>query len=131
MADFRSFFDQQFVGAWDLEGRDVTVTIAKVAGGEVMGDGGRKARKLILHFVNKDKPMVCNKTNAKTIAALYGNDASEWTGKAITLYPTTTSMGGETKECIRVRPRVPVRTKAAPAAKDPDPEPSREPGAEG
>jgi len=42
MADFRSFFDQQFVGAWDLEGRDVTVTIAKVAGGEVMGDGRRE-----------------------------------------------------------------------------------------
>lgn len=139
MADFRSFFDQPYVGAWDLNGKDVTVVISKVTGGEVMGDGGRKSRKLILHFEGKDKPMVCNKTNGKTIAALYGNDAGEWAGKAITLYPTTTTMGSETKDCIRVRPRVPAvrstRPSSSPArASEPESNPDgpvRDPGEEG
>lgn len=136
MPDFRSFFDQPYVGAWDLNGKDVTVTISKVAGGEVMGDGGRKSRKLILYFEGKDKPMVCNKTNGKTIAALYGNDASDWIGKSITLYPTTTTMGSETKDCIRVRPRVPSKpsrgaTSPVATAKDSEPRPSSDGQPEG
>lgn len=130
MADFRSYFDQPYAGSWDLDGKDVTVTISKVAGGEVMGDGGRKSRKLILYFEKAEKPMVCNKTNGKTIATLYGNDTAEWVGKSITLYPTTTTMGSETKDCIRVRPRVPSKTPRGAAAPVAPAEP-RDPGMEG
>jgi len=32
--DFRTLFDRDYIGAFDLQGRDITVTISKVVGGE-------------------------------------------------------------------------------------------------
>lgn len=107
--DYRSMFDSEYIGAWDLEGRDVTVTIEKVEAGELTTQGGRKARKPIVHFVGKKKGFALNKTNAKIIASLYGKDTKEWIGREITVYPTQTSFGSEQVDCIRVRPMVPTK----------------------
>lgn len=99
--------DKDFLFAFDLDGRDVTVTIEKCVGGEIVGEQGRKNKIPVLFFVGKKKRLGLNKTNGKTIASMYGTQTEAWSGKAITLYPTTTQFGGETKECIRVRPIVP------------------------
>lgn len=109
MADFRTFFDKEFLGSWDLKGRDVTVTIREVKSGRIKGESGREASKAIIFFEKADKAMVCNVTNARTVAAMYGNDTVKWIGKKITLYGTTTQMGPETKECIRIRPTIPTK----------------------
>lgn len=108
--DYRSMFDRDYIGAWDLMGRDVTVTIAKVAPGVLTGKGNRKDKKPIVHFEGREKGLALNKTNAKTIAGMYGNDTTKWVGKRITLYPTTTSFGSETGlDCIRIRSGVPTQ----------------------
>lgn len=109
MPHFKSYFDHELIGAWDLQGRDVTVKIESVNAGKV-GHGGKAAKKPILTFKgrNGDKRMACNVTNAKTIAGMYGTDTTAWIGKSITLYPTTTQFGNETHECIRVRPKIPT-----------------------
>jgi hypothetical protein len=106
MPDYRSFFDRDYIGAWDLNGKDMTLTIAKCIGGELVAVGGRKSKKPIVYFEGKEKGFVLNKTNSKLIASLYGNDVAAWAGKQITIYPTQTTMGGETVDCIRVRPAV-------------------------
>jgi hypothetical protein len=49
------------------------------------------------------KPLVLNKTSAKTIAAAYGADTSGWIGKPIILYGSTTEFQGEVVACIRVK----------------------------
>lgn len=123
MADYRLLFDSEYLYAFHLQGKDATVKIAKVAGAELTGEGGRKARKPVVWFEGKDKPLAINKTNGKTIAALYGNETSKWIGQLITIYPTTTQMGGEQKDCIRVRPAKP-NGKATPAE-------TPEPGSDG
>ena len=105
--DYRSMFDSEYIGAWDLLGRDVTVEIDHVIAGTLTGQGGRKSRKPLVYFVGKEKAFALNKTNAKAIAAMYGADTLVWTGKRIALYPTKTEMAGETVDCIRVRPGVP------------------------
>jgi hypothetical protein len=107
--DYRALYDREYVGAWELQGKDVTVTISAVKGGELTAVGGRKSKKPIISFEGKEKKMICNKTNAKTIAALYGNIVEAWVGKLIILYVGTTrdpSTGGDI-ECLRVRPKVP------------------------
>jgi len=110
MPDYRSMYDRDYIGHFDLPGgKDLTLTIKKVMGGELTAIGGRKSKKPIVHFKQAVKPLICNKTNAKTIAAMYGNMVEEWAGKAITLFVSTTrdpSGGGEV-ECIRIRPKVP------------------------
>ena len=51
-----------------------------------------------------------NRTNARTIAELYGPETNDWRGRHITLFPTTTDFRGASVDCIRVRPEAPVRS---------------------
>lgn len=111
MSDYRGMFDRDYIGAWDLKGRDVTVTIASVKAGELVGEKGRKTKKPIIRFERTDKGFATNKTNCKIIAGLYGNDTRKWVGRKITIFATTTEFGGVTVECIRVRPQVPADVK--------------------
>src|SRR5690348_15471480 len=103
MPDYRLMYDSDYLFAFHLQGRECTVEIESVKGGELTGEGGRKAKKPVLRFKGKDKPFAVNKTNGKIIATLYGADASAWVGKRITIYPTMTEMNGDQIECIRVR----------------------------
>ena len=107
--DVRTMFDSKYIGAWDLQGRDAVVTIEKVVGATVEGEGGRKDRAPLIYFVGKKKPLVGNKTNCKTIAGMFGSfKTSAWIGKKITLYATTCKgkAGGQV-DCVRVRPTSP------------------------
>lgn len=110
MPDYRRMYDdKEHLYAYDLDGREVTVQIEKVFAGELMGEKGRKSKKPMIKFVGKDKKLAINKTNGKTIAKLYGKNTEDWEGQFITIYPTTTEFGGETHDCIRVKPIVPQR----------------------
>lgn len=107
MPHWKSMTDREFIFAFDLNGKDVTVTIARVEQGNLASTGGRKTKKPVVFFDGKERGLALNATNAKTIAAMYSNYTEKWIGKSITLYPTTTQMGGETVECIRIRPSAP------------------------
>ena len=119
MTDYRSLYDKDYIGAWDLKDKDVTVTITRVIGGSLVGQGGRKSKKPVVYMQGTEKGFAINSTNGKTIAALYGNHVEEWVGKRITLYKSTTRSpdGSGDVECIRIRPKAPP----AKAAKE-DPE---------
>lgn len=108
MPDVRLLFDKEYLYAFDLQARDVTVTIKKVIGGTLVGQGGKKNKKPVLFFEGKEKGLALNITNARSIKDIYGSFKSEdWIGKRITLYPTTTTFGSQTVDCIRIRPTKP------------------------
>jgi hypothetical protein len=113
---YRTLYDKDYLGSWDLPpGRDVTVTIESVKGAELIAVGGKKNKKPVLSFVGKEKKFVCNVTNAKAIAAMYGNYVEAWKGKRITLFVSQTrdpSTGGDI-DCLRVRPQMPQPKGAA------------------
>lgn len=106
----RMYDDKEHLFEYDLDGRDLTLTIEKVFVGELTGEKGRKTKKPTIKFVGMEKKLAVNKTNGKTIASMYGTDTDDWVGQSITMYPTTTEFGGETVPCIRVRPVRPDRT---------------------
>ena len=60
--------------------------------------------KLEIRFVGKKKCFICNKTNARTIAAIYGENFEFWPGKQISIIHTFTDFQGEQVACIRVVP---------------------------
>ena len=125
MPHYKSMFDaSEFLFSYDLDGKDVIAQIVKVEAGTITGKDGRKARKPMITFKGSPKKLAINKTNGATLAKLYGADVKQWIGKWVTLYPTTTSFGGETVECIRIRPSVPDRKPDAPAT---TPAPQEEP----
>src|SRR5690554_4945273 len=95
MTDYRKFFDKEYLGHWDLpEDKDAVAVIAKVEAGELHNPGKKADKKPILTFEGKDKRMVVNATNAKTIAAMYGPHVEDWIGKPVALFRTTTNGPG-------------------------------------
>jgi hypothetical protein len=122
MTHWKSMMDRDYIFAFDLQGKNVNVTIDKITAGELHDPRNpkKKAKKPVCYFVGKEKPLALNSVNCKTIAAMYGNDTENWRGKAITLYPTTCEAFGETVECIRVRPERPTAKAAAPEPSDND-----------
>ncbi len=136
-------YDSNWIYAFDLKGRDVTVTIKEVRAAKVRGGVGsdkKEQRKPVLFFkeAKDQRGLVLCKTNGKTIAAMYGNDTDSWVGKRVTLFPTVTDAFGQSNvECIRIRPKAPDKTKAAgefadvaemPAPESPDHAELDEPG---
>jgi hypothetical protein len=118
-------FDSAYVGNWDLQGRDLVVTIARIVPGELAKAGTSKKDKApIVFFKGKEKGMVLNKTNMKIIGGIVGSfKVKDWLGHAITLYPTTCQFGPNTVDCIRVRPQAPKgRNGKATAPPPPPPE---------
>ena len=122
MTDYRSLYDKDFIGAWDLkDDKDVIVTITKVTGGQLVGVGGRKSKKPVVYMKGTEKGFALNSTNGKTIASLYGNHVEKWVGKKIALYKSTTRNpnGDGDVECIRVRPRAPAASPSSPSEQAP------------
>jgi hypothetical protein len=100
-------FPSKYLKAEDLEGKHVTVTIEKVNKEEV---GPKKELKPVISFVNTLKKLVLNKTNAATIAKLYGEETDEWLGKRIILYSKDTEFQGEMVLALRVSLQKPTGT---------------------
>jgi len=92
-------YRSSYMKADDLNDRTAKYTISACKA-EVVGED----KKLVLAFSNNDMPLVLNKTNATTLAELYGPETSEWEGKAIKLVPSTTSYQGKMVKCIRISP---------------------------
>jgi hypothetical protein len=95
-------FPSKYVQASDLKPGGVTVTMDRVVMEDV-GQGKDKKTKPVLYFRNASKAMVLNSTNDETIGNLFGDDDREWRGRRICLFPTTTTFGGKTVACVRVR----------------------------
>lgn len=105
---FRKLYDERFLGSWDLEGRDsAVVEIKEVKLEELRSQDGTTAKKPVLFFTRGKKGMVLNKTNAKEIAALFGNDTDGWVGKKIELFATKITAFGKEMDAIRVSNRRP------------------------
>ena len=96
--DLNDVFTSASLKASDLKGREVEVAIERY---EIKDfDDGNK---IVLHFVGAEKTLICNKTNANTIADMHGTDIDGWVGKKITLFPTQTDFNGKQVPCIRVK----------------------------
>jgi len=67
---------------------DVQVTIESVVKStDVKMDGGRTEKEIYsLKFVGKDKKMVLNATNRKTLAKMFSASVKKWKGQKVKLY---------------------------------------------
>lgn len=105
-------FPNEYLAAADLKGKDVTITITSVTREMLKKKGGKDKKETILRFAKTTKKLVCNKTNAGSIAVLHGAKAEKWPGKMITVYPTRCLAFGEMVDCIRIRENKPRQTEA-------------------
>jgi hypothetical protein len=109
-------FPSKYIRAADLQDRQHELTMQRVEL-ENVGDDDKKP---VLYFVGRQKGLVLNKTNSRTIAAAYGDDTDEWEDKNLIIFPAMVDFRGDQVEAIRVR--VPK------AAAKPPSSPSENPG---
>jgi hypothetical protein len=126
--DVRLLFPNLYFSAADLRGQDTPLTITRLQVDELKSSDGSSQRKPVLYFAEaearaaavgnhaRQKRLVLNKTNMRTIAGMYGFEATDWIGKRIVLYPTKDRAFGKEVDCIRVRPQA-----APPPAQAPSP----------
>lgn len=110
MADLNKLFPSKFLSAPDLKGKKVTATIKSVVI-EKFDDSGRKVEKPIIYFKDGgEKGLVCNKTNAMTVARITGKtDTDDWVGARVTLFGAMVQFGGKVTEAIRIeKPDEPI-----------------------
>lgn len=111
--DINKAFPSQWLTAGDIGDATPIVTISHVEFKEV---GQTKDIKPVLFFEGKQKGMVCNKTNAKTIAQISGSqDTDDWAGTRVQMYVAMVSFQGEEVEALRVRLPKTVAAKPKPA----------------
>jgi hypothetical protein len=100
-------YPSRFLRCSDLDGRPMPVTIAGLKREDIGGE-----HKSVLVFADDTKELILNKTNARAIAKVFGNETTAWKGKQITLVPTQVDFRGDIVDAIRVRatPRRPGPT---------------------
>lgn len=106
-------FPSKYISAADLQGREVSVKIARVTVEQLGRNNDPKDNKPVVYFEGKQKGLALNKTNANTIKDMYGKETDGWIGKPLTLVCAWTDFQGKQTEAVRVRP-----TRAAPTPSD-------------
>jgi hypothetical protein len=102
MAKRHDVFPSKYLQAADLRGQPVNVTIER-APLETLKNKNGEDIKTVLYFRGAKKALPLNRTNWDSCADLCGDDSDDWPGHQIQLYPTTTSFGADTVDCIRIR----------------------------
>ena len=116
---------QAYTSPWlkasDLQGRAATVTIEGATVEEIRQQTGQKEARIVVTFAGKSKRLICNKTQALTLADLAKTEVFEnWKGLVVTLEPSTTRSGQETINIRRATPAPTTSTtrSSTPAAAD-------------
>ena len=125
MPKMGDMFPSKWISADDFEEDengnpvDLVASISEVKIESLGIPGQPAAEKPICWFENLEKGLVLNKTNGKTIAAMYGNDTDDWAGKPITLYATEVNFQGTMTPCVRIRGKAPKKAPKAPTLRQP------------
>jgi len=116
-------FPSKYLKAADLKGKARIVTIESARYETLKGLDGKETQKIVLYFENVPKSLPLNATNFDAVCDATGfPDTEDWPGQLIELYPTKTTMGGKTMDCIRIR-RPSSRPMAAPVPPPPPTKP--------
>lgn len=105
LTHWKQLVNPNYLGVYSLpNGKDIILTIDKVVRELVTSEGGKKEECTVIHFKEKQKPMILNRTNSKMITKLYGTPyIEEWSGHKIKIGASTTKLKGENVECLRIR----------------------------
>lgn len=116
--DIRKCYPTKYLSPVDLTDKDgnyvdANATVRSFSMVNVRLQDGASKPKPILHFEGKQKGMIINKTNARTLERLLGWDTDKWVGKKIGLVVEKIKAFGEMMDVIKVTE--PIATGAKPA----------------
>lgn len=112
---WREFHPTEYIGSHNFEPNEEKILTIQRAAHERVNDGKGKVEDcLVVHWKEKEKPMIVNVTNSKAISKVANSPyIEEWTGTKVTLFTMEVSAFGEMVEAVRVRQTAPKITKPA------------------
>jgi hypothetical protein len=110
-------YPTKYLKATDLQGREHRVAITNVIF-ENVGDD----KKLVAYFTGKQKGLVLNKTNARALAKVFGDDSGGWLNKEVIIHETVVDFRGDAVPTIRVK----FPPQVAPSVLAPEPPPQQQ-----
>lgn len=101
---WKKAFNPNYLGAYAMDGTDKVLTIARVASEKVRNTDGKEEEVLVLHWKEKEKPMILNKTNSKAVAKVAkSNYIEDWVNVRISIYTSNVRAFGESVDALRIR----------------------------
>lgn len=116
MPDISQLSKSNYLKRADVQ-RPMLVTIKDVVQEQMKDEHGQPESKWVIYFLEQERGMVLNKTNAELIALFTKErNTDNWTGHKVVLYDDPTiSFGGKLVGGIRVRaPRQPAAPQPPP-----------------
>jgi hypothetical protein len=105
MARRDAVFPSKYLKAADLSGKPLLVTVESAPIETLKSPEGKEQSKTVLYFKGTKKCFPLNVTNWDAVVDVTSEDDSDnWPGHKLELFPTTTTMAGKLKDCIRIRP---------------------------
>src|SRR3977135_2372694 len=95
-----SAFPSKYLKSADLSGEATPVTMTVVKLEQVAKSGDTQPA---VYFKEVKQGSVLNKTNAKSITKLYGDDTNRWNGQKIELFEAMVEYQGDVMPALRVR----------------------------
>ena len=102
---WKQLVNPDYLGAYSLQPNEVRVlTIASVTNEKVKGQGGKSQSCMVVKWQEKEKPMILNRTNAKTISKIAGTPYIEqWNDLKVMIYAEPVEAFGEIVEALRIK----------------------------
>lgn len=94
-------YQSRWLKAEDLHGKTVRVKIANVEVETVRQRDGEQTPKIAVSFVGARKLLLCNPTQARALAGMFGDDTDGWIEHEIGLTPDRLANGKETIKVVK------------------------------
>lgn len=117
MPSYKTAFGS-YLKSEDLQGKVVNIQIENVTVELVKdGDSDQKEKKLVAHFLGRDKSMILNRTNADALNSIFGTDDYDyWKGPIQLFVDPTVRMGNRVVGGLRIRAVGPATPPPVPVA---------------
>lgn len=103
---FDEMFPSKYLKASDAESGPIA-TMKSCTWETLKNRDEEDEEKPVLYFEEFEKGLVLNRTNAKTIQGLYGDDTQDWIGKRVQLTAVDVDAFGQVQRALRVSPKKP------------------------
>lgn len=100
--DVNDLFPSKYLKHTDAE-PDIIVTISRITQEKMKNNDGEEEQKPVIYFSEQEKGMVLNRTNANTLAELFGSDIGNWTGERVTLTSVEVDAFGKMQKALRFK----------------------------
>ena len=109
LTHWKKMENPDYIGSYAFQpGEKKTLTIRAVTRETITGAEGKREECTIIHWLEKEKPLIMNKTNAKTITKAFGTPYIEqWPGGRLVLGVEKVRAFGEIVEAVRVKSEKP------------------------